>query len=380
MKLKKITAIVLSAVMALSMGGCGKEKEKVNPDKLDNITDAVMVFDKYKKGEFDVTVDYDYAVGNQNAKLTYSAVGDRIDDNVRSGLYVSIDTYKGSAVINMVNAITLYDDKLYLDFDRVVEAMSEAKTEIGSYGIPTPKLDSKKREELTKEIKDIGGGVIAAFLEGATVSGEKGEFTAKIQSVEDYRKSISAVLNYFDTHRDTIDKFIKDLSGMVDVKAYLNDVVDDMQSDLLDASDILGLGLTKSSIDSLKREIDRIEITEENTESMWEAFDRLKALYDEMTDEDWEQKYPTGGEYTTEISVSAKEDSYDLKIKTVTIYEDASGFVTITYSFKNRDDIKIEKPSNSKSLKEMANYFNENPSALSSIYYGMQKFAKSMVK
>ena len=371
MKLKRITALALSAIMAFSICGCGKEKanesKKVDTEKLATINDAIDVFDYYKKGEFTFSFDVGYTKGSEEASVSLSSVGDRVGGEYRGGLYVDYNLSGRKLTLNMVNAFTKKGDRLYFDFDRFFEAISDADTELGSYGFLAPEVDSKKQEEYNKELKEVLNGLVGALLEGAEVSGSNGEFTAKIQDGEGYKKAVTAILKYIDENREKIDKLFTDSQQLVDLKSYTEKAIDDMKGDLVDAAEVLGIGLTKDGVENFKKNmLDSIDSAEKNgTEKMWESFDSFKQSVDELSDDEWKSTFTNMDNTVIEISVAAKEDSYDIHAKADVTADGASAHFDFKYSFANKD-VKIEKPSNVKSLKEMAEYLNENQSLLQS--------------
>ena len=128
MKMKKVTALLLSAVMAVSgFAGCGKDKnesKKVEPEKLETIADALLTYDSYTKGSFSINCSLDVSKDGVDQSLLISGGGDRVGDDYRTGALLQVEKKAQILKLNLMNSLVILDNKAYISFDRLLDSVA----------------------------------------------------------------------------------------------------------------------------------------------------------------------------------------------------------------------------------------------------------------
>ena len=381
MKMKKITAVLLSAVMAFSAFGCGKDKnesKKVDADKLETIGEALVTFDSYRKGNFSLSCSLDVVKNGKEESLFVSGGGDRVGDDYRTGALIQVNQNGQNMKLNLMNSVVITDGKAYLNFDRLFEALANVNgTTMGSYAMALPESDKSKKEAFMSKLNATLEELINAVLADAKVEGEKGSFTAIIDNAQSYKKFELALYDYLDKNWDTCVDLYKEVNNLYEAKAYVNKLFDGMEKDLIDAANVLGFNMTEGDYKNFKNEVlEKADTVEEpDYEALREDFDCKKKSYEELSDEDWEEIFEIYKDNPPKLTVKANEESYDMQLVLGFSLDGDSVKMDFSYSFKNDKETKIEKPSNVKSLKEMAEYLNENSDFVRKLIYGMTSVA-----
>ncbi len=396
-KFKKFTAIVVSAVLAFGMIGCGKDggssdsdkesKKKdgaVDTSKVESIYDAYDLMANYTKGSFSISADVSGVNSEQNAKITFSGSGKTDGKNGSiDKLSVDVNADETKMSIELKDFFTVADGRAYINLDAIVKEFADTDSAFGSYGLLLPDMDVNAMKD--KYLK-LGKGAFEAFLSGAEVSGKDGDFTAAFKDAEGYKKSITALFDWMDKNKDEIEKLAKESASSVDVKDYLNKLVDDIDDDLIAAAEEIGYGqmVNAETIEQIKKNIEEqyadIDIDEQLDVNLFENFDEAKKKIDEMSDEDWAKLFEGIDKSDFALKLKIDDDSFEISVNgEFANNEGTSVKADITCKF-TVEDVSIKAPSNASKLVDIAKYVKENPDVLTKISAGFTEWAAEVQK
>ena len=382
MKLKRITAIAMSAIMAFSAFGCGSEKKKsTKASKVDvasatSLENTVVLLPDYKTGEFNLTADIRLTKDGQNQDMFVSCTGERAGDDVRTGAYLKMASKGKNIEMNMLNVLSMTGGKAYINVDSLLSAIGAKDTKAGYYAIPAPEFDSKKREQFEKDSEELAKLFLNAILEGAEVSGKDGDFTAKITTAEGYIKSINALVKCASENKDKISELVEKSGDMIDYEKYMDKLIDSVGNDLVDASDVLGMKIEKRQIEAARKSVKEALGNKESGSKfdVGEIIDQFKNAVENTSEEDMKKAFESFKDVAVSITVKAEEKNYNVKaIFNIAANDGSSVSMDLAYKFDSKD-VKISKPGNTKSLKEIAQYLKDNPMIFSGIVGSLYSF------
>ena len=388
MKLKRFVALSLSATMLLSMTACGSEKKSkkdgaVDTSSVETIGDALALAGDYKTGNSSIVLDFNVEAEGEEVGIKAEVSGPIDGQDFASDVNLSVD-YQGATIeFAIEDAITAVDGRLYVDVDKFVEVITgNDETEFGSYGLLLPEIDDDALEDVTSEYQDISVGLIEAAVEDLDVEEKDGTFTVTIEDAADYKAVCDGVISYLDENRDDITDALNNANSIyteaIDLEAYVNDLFDDVSSDVVSAAEVLGAEISEDDIAEVKEEalasISEYEGMLEEVEEVdyFEGFDSVVEEYESVTEDDFATILDeTFDEHKITLSVTATEEKYEVSCG---INFSGDGVVidgTITSTLEV-DDVKIEAPDNASTLTDMVTWATENPEVLESLMSDLQ--------
>lgn len=384
-KIKKITAVLLAGVMSLSMIGCGSEKKSKEAKSVDvsgvkTMSDAFGLINSYENGESNLTLDMNVEADGQKASVYLSSAGEKSGSDQRIGAYLDVNYDGRKMSLNLPYVVTKYDDKLYIDFGKLVKSVSDVDTELGNLAVPAPTIDEKKRDDSRDKMVDFAKGLIDAMLEGAEVSEDGGTFTAKISNPEGFNKGFLAAVKYIDENRDKFIAFVKSTEDIIDYKEYTEKLFKDLEKDILAASDAGGMGLTKDSLKDFEKKIVDMMAEKQTTldeDELNSAIDALKTAAEGAGDDIWSRLFGNIDTASIEVSIKAEKEKFTAEAKID--LKSPTGNIKIEGSYEfNIKEVKIEKPVSIKSLEDMVNYIQSDQTIMTKIYTGLMKYSAAL--
>ena len=386
MKKKRLTALALSAVMVFSMAGCGSSDKKDSDKKKDSVKaetlfDAIKLAPEYNHGTYSFSIDADLDIDEIKAEVIMESTGEVDGRNVAPDFAVTIKQGKASAKVELEDAVTVTDDRLYLDFDRVIYLLSGVTTEFGSYGLLLPELDDDDISGYNQKLFDAYADFIETLTDGIEIEGKDGEFTCTIEDREDIKKVYANFVDYIkdEDNRDKVNDLINSAVTMVDYNAYAEALYDDMSPDVISAINAMkGDGyVTEADAEAFKEEM--LAYVSEETEQIEEIdifkdsdIEGLVEQFDELTEEDWDELFEQFETIKLDINVAATEDSYKMDVVFLLEGQGHTARFTVNYEFDVDEDVKVNAPDNASTLTEMAEYLMKDPNILEDIANGLE--------
>ncbi len=376
MKLKRVTALALTAVMAFSAFGCGSEKKKTTKaTKVDvasatSLENAVVLLPDYTTGEFTMTADIRVVKDGEKEDMFLSTTGERAGDDLRTGAYLKLGAKGQNIDMNMLNVVTVTGGKAYINVDSILTSIGASDTKAGYYAIPAPEIDSSKRKDYEKDLAEVSKLFLTAMLEGAEVSGKEGDFTAKINDADGYIKSLKAMVKCATENKEKIEELVQKSGDLIDYEKYIDKLIDSVGDDLVDASSELGMKITKDQVNQIKKSAKEAFNQKDSASSLGsisDSIDELKNVVENMSEEDMKKSYESFKDAAVTITVKAEEKSYNVNaVFNIAAKDGSSVSMDVTYKFESKD-VKISKPGNTKSLSEIAKYLKDNPTIFGSL-------------
>jgi len=389
-KFKKVTAIVLSAVMAVSMIGCGKDDEDegkkktksgVEAKSIETIGDAYDAITSYTTGTFTVEAKVSADLEDESYKMTFSSDG-KVDgdDKALDTFKMGVDGPGLKTDLEFKDLMVVTDGRAYINLDSIIKPLSDVDTEFGSYGLLLPEIDGK--QDYVNKVMKLSRGAFDALLEGAEVEGEKGEFTATIKDPEDYKKAAAAILKWADDNKSDIESLLKDSTKLIDAKDYLNKLIDDIDDDLISAADVFGMGdnINEETINQIKEEANNSfeEATEElddiDTSELFDGLADAREELEGMSDEEWTQAFEMFDKSEIVLGLKADSDAYTMTVDGEFSDDEHKIEFELTYKF-TAEDVSIKVPSKTSTLTDIAKYASENQDVLMEVAQGFENWA-----
>ena len=376
MKLKRVTALALAAVMVFSAFGCGSEKKKTTKaTKVDvasatSLENAVVLLPDYTTGEFTMTADIRVVKDGQKEDMFLSTTGERAGDDLRTGAYLKLSAKGQNVDMNMLNVVTVTGGKAYINVDSILTSIGASDTKAGYYAIPAPEIDSSKRKDYEKDLAEVSKLFLTAMLEGAEVTGKEGDFTAKINDADGYIKSLKAMVKCATENKEKIEELVQKSGDLIDYEKYIDKLIDSVGDDLVDASSELGMKITKDQVNQIKKSAKEAFNQKDSASSLGsisDSIDELKNVVENMSEEDMKKSFESFKDAAVTITVKAEEKSYNVNaVFNIAAKDGSSVSMDVTYKFESKD-VKISKPGNTKSLSEIAKYLKDNPTIFGSL-------------
>ena len=386
-QIKRATAFVVAGAMAFTMIGCGSSKDKksdkakkVDISKVASMGEAVEKIGDYTKGNYDFEMKLNTESSDGGGKIAIAGNGQLDGSNFSvDGVNFEVKSNDETMKLEFSDLLTVADGRAYINLDSFVKEFSGVDTEFGAYGLLLP--DTEKSDKFKKDFFSMCQGAVDAFIEGAEVKGSKdASFTAVIDDAEGYKKSFDSLADWIDENQDTIISVLESGTKVVEPKKYIKDLFEDIDEDLVDAAEVLGLDkyLNEDTINKVKenidKELDELDVEEADFSDMFEGFDKEKIK--KQTVEQWNKNLEGLDKKDIEISVKMEEDKYEVSFSAE--FEGQGTKIEAEGRFTLKlDSVSIKAPKNKSSLKEIAEYAKENPQVLKDVTAGMKKYAEN---
>jgi hypothetical protein len=357
--------------MTLSIAACSNTADDTS--KVSNDTSAKAV--EIKSFSDVMSLAEDYSVG------TYG-ITSAVNSNYNSSLICASGEANGNdmTVDNVVvvsgdnstlfaNLLTACDDKIYINFDSIFNALGNDTYDLGYYGLDKLVDDSEYAAARSDITAFLGEFADAATKDcGLTIDGNKVSVT--VEDSEDIKSLITNAIDFIIDNEDDIKTYQEKYGSLIDFSAcaslLLDGVYDDFASAYTELTD--DDFTTECPKDTLQYWIDSYidNLTYGDIDDILAQLEVQKEEMANWTDEDWDERLSAQDGATYEFGAEATGDSFLFNIEVTFISDETPVSMALNITF-DKGDVEISAPENVSSASDMAEYMAAHPDKFQSI-------------
>lgn len=197
--------------------------------------------------------------------------------------------------------IIVTDDKFYINID----SFSTGADPVGSYGIVKPDVDAGKAALAKASVKTFINGVMSAATSELEIVTDETSASFTISNVAELRAFYDNAFNYIIDNEGAIDNILQNSSAAIDLRAYMNKLVDNVYDDLAATYKEMH-GEDMLSKDDIKAKIEESVTPVENGTSgslIKDAIVTVREQFASMSDDDLAAIFGEGSSITFRVEV-----------------------------------------------------------------------------
>ncbi len=376
---KRFLSMFMVLVMVLSFTACGKDKDKdkeaggADVSDVESIADAVGVAGDYTQGKYSMVLDMNLEINEEKIYGAFTVDGKVDDGDVSANLGLKIDTGSLDIALDeqLKNFFVVTGNKLYINLDETVEVATGVTTSLGSFAMPLPEIDKDAQKDMQKEGQEIMQGIIESAFAEVDVEKDGNTFSIKTSDAETFTKLAIGAVKYVSENQDKINDYMNSSTNTVDVKDYLETVLDYYRDDIKKACEEMGQEMTDDMLDSLLEDIDTEDYMPEDMDYFENVdFDELLEEMENTDYEEMQQEIDDMG-LVVELSLTAEADKYVAEVNIELKEGDTIKCdIGCKYTFEV-EDVSVSEPEKVASITDIVKYIKENPDELQDMYDGL---------